>query len=324
MKKKYIILTVLCLLCFTSCQTDHAVVPSEPAGTYSTLWSDVKENQVRKQIKTATEQGVKAAKSNLWVIDNDMEGLTHEEQKDKENKNYLKYYDDLVAVGSVEPYDTLITNNLDLIGKRGVVNKCMLFYYRNQSEDTPQIGFMVNQFGHPECVRFTGPDTIYTIMETDNGTLCYDFYLRKHNSDTPDYFVWEWVSGFLMQKTLFLEDFSALKAGDSITEVEKIDPATQYINLNHYVDVAFEMAPALQDPESEIPFWKEKGFTIHSNHLLKNGLLFITYIMNEKGEFEISDINRVNSYTYKLSYDREESDDNTYDFTILPEDFINE
>lgn len=139
----------------------------------------------------------------------------------------------------------------------------------------------------PQAIRIIGNNeqkSMYFVYETDDGTRVFVFFFEGDN--------FQYTRGFpiIMKKTLNLEAFSALAVGDSIDDVESIDPIASLYKKG-YDTLSDEMIQQLyvEGPEN-----------ISTIHLLSNGIVKINYIRTADGDYIISKINSSKDFTISV------------------------
>lgn len=101
----------------------------------------------------------------------------------------------------------------------------------------------------------------------------------------------QWVlhHSVYVKKSLEQSDFQDLRLGDTIEDVEKIDPVAGVVKK-----------------------YTTFPWTVH---LLRDGIIKITYTINDNGIYIISEIQRDDNFELNL-------DNVVHDYTILPQDYI--
>lgn len=160
---------------------------------------------------------------------------------------------------------------------------------------------IINEYP-PQAVRTienNGQKSMYIVYETDDETRVFVFFFESDD--------FQYTRGYpiIMKESLCLTAFSELHIGDSISDVEKIDPiAAQY--RRGYDTLSDELIQQLYVDG------REKISTVH---LLTDGIVRINYNRNSSGEYIIEQIILADDYTIpvlggKLCY------------LIYPEDYI--
>ncbi len=140
-----------------------------------------------------------------------------------------------------------------------------------------------------ELLRRTSEETAYTIYQTSEGGLFYAFFI-------DEYGYWIYSHGAYMKKALTKSDFDSVKEGTSAAEVQKVDPVTDvYISC-------------FEDNEEPVSY-----------HLLKDGILCIRYTRSES---DLTVQGMEFSKNFALVSHMQTEPPLTYDFRILPQDYI--
>lgn len=147
-----------------------------------------------------------------------------------------------------------------------------------------------------ECIRKTD-STLYCMYETEEGGLFYVFFNEAWEQPGNPSF----RHAVYVKKRLEKKDFNGIQKGMKIQEVEKIDPVTSSY-------LAYVSRPDLQ------PF---TSFT--SAHLLTDGILVIQYHRNQENKWVIDEWWYNKSYKW---YTNDVVGDVVFDYTILPQDYI--
>lgn len=155
----------------------------------------------------------------------------------------------------------------------------------------------------PQAVRTienNGQKSMYFVYETDEETRVFVFFFENNGFQNSRGFP------IIMKKSLNMEDFLDLKVGDSMDDVEKIDPITELFKENYEL---------LSDQQYQTLFvnGREKVSTIH---LAKDGIIRIDYYRASKGEYIIERIITDDGFTIPVLY-------GTQCYLIYPEDYVN-
>lgn len=149
----------------------------------------------------------------------------------------------------------------------------------------PSLG-SINKDSNIQCLRKISDSRYYCIYKTDNGGLFYCFF--------NNCFLYNAIFSL---KTLNYSNFSSIKIGSSLEAVNAIDP------------IVSEIQKVFQSNNDQIRF---------SKHLLKDGLLIISYRQNN-GKFIVSNMAFYPDFKVKETVQNRHS---TYDYSILPQDYI--
>ncbi|MDO5559964.1 MAG: hypothetical protein Q4F95_10245 [Oscillospiraceae bacterium] len=267
--KKVIYLLLICAVAFSSCGVNETSGLSE---SKESLSADSLSDDSAKADESVTDIQLKESENS--VVDNSL--------SDKE-----KEYDKQVK----QNYDNIMKNITDKPLKE-VISQCMpdtlpknYLRYRFESEFSCQTEFIsFNEQYNIELIRKLDDNRMYTVHKLDSGGLFYSFF----NNDLL------YNTAYACKK-LSYSDFSDIKAGDSISRVEQIDPCTSmWRDIN-----------------------KDNG-TINQNVLLTDGLLFINYKL-QQGEYYIAGMILFDDF--KMSVPSIDNGDIVFDYSILPEDY---
>ena len=140
-----------------------------------------------------------------------------------------------------------------------------------------------------ELLRRTSEETAYTIYQTSEGGLFYAFFI-------DEYGYWTYSHGAYMKKALTKSDFDFVKEGTSAVEVQKVDPI-----INVYLS-------CYEDAEEPVSY-----------HLLKDGILCIRYTRSES---DLTVQSMEFGEDFVLASPIQTEPPLTYDFRILPQDYI--
>jgi len=154
----------------------------------------------------------------------------------------------------------------------------------------------------PQAVRTienNSQKSMYFVYETDKDTRIFVFFFEFDD--------FNYTRGFpiVMKKSLKLSDFSALKEGDSMTDVEKIDPVTPLYRKG-YDTLSDELLQKIYVDGRE---------TISTVHLLTDGMARIDYNRNSEGEYIIDRIIISDIFTIPMLGGHQS-------YLIYPEDYI--
>lgn len=133
-----------------------------------------------------------------------------------------------------------------------------------------------------ECIRRTSDNTLYSMYRTTEGGLVYLYFEKIYSQ-------WVLHHSVYVKKSLEQSDFQDLRLGDTIEDVEKIDPVAGVVKK-----------------------YTTFPWTVH---LLRDGIIKITYTINDNGIYIISEIQRDDNFELNL-------DNVVHDYTILPQDYI--
>ncbi len=133
-----------------------------------------------------------------------------------------------------------------------------------------------------EAIRRKQEDSLYLMYDTDSG---YRLFLYSQGEDYP-----LTTSGFpvVVRDPHLYDDFHALKAGNTIEEVEKIDPVAGLVR-KEIIDV-WNLVPLAATNLAKT------GFPCTSIHYLRDGILRIEYEMLEDRSLVISDMEYRDDY----------------------------
>ncbi len=160
-------------------------------------------------------------------------------------------------------------------------NSCFCFfrdmdYYLGRNVRYDYISWIVEKYP-PQIIRTienNNQKELYFIYETDNGTRVFLFFLESNG--------FEYSRGYpiIMQSCLSIDDFSTLKVGDNIDDVNKIDSIADLYKKG-YDSVSDELA---------IQLYVNGRESISSIHLLRDGIIRIDYIRISMGNYKIKKI----------------------------------
>lgn len=142
-----------------------------------------------------------------------------------------------------------------------------------------------------DCLRKTTDNCLYCVYKTKEGGRLYLFFFSFSSN-------WAYNYSLYSKKALHYADFSALKPGDSLSAVERIDPACSLYR----------------------PVYPLKQ--INTRHLLKDGILNIDYSRNSAGNYLITRITYSKDFQFKGSRVDKSGNRLTENCTILPQDYI--
>lgn len=185
-------------------------------------------------------------------------------------------------------------------------NHCFSFYrdmdyFLGYSVRYDYISSIISEYP-PQIVRTienNGQKSMYFIYETDDGTRVFVFFFESDN--------FQYTRGYpiVMKKSLSMDEFSTFNIGDSIDDVEAVDPIAALYRKGYDTlsdDLVYQLYVG----------GREKISTIH---LLTDGIVRIDYSRNKDGIYVIEHISRADDYTIsvlggKLCY------------LIYPEDYL--
>lgn len=160
-------------------------------------------------------------------------------------------------------------------------NHCFSFYrdmdyFLNSSARYDSLDAILEEYP-PQAVRTienNGQKSMYFVYETDEGTRLYVFFFETDN--------YQFTRGYpiVVKKLLKMEDFSALTVGDSMENVEEIDPITSLYRKGY---------DTLSDEMIEKVYIKGKE-QISTIHFLKDGIIRINYDRDSTGDYIINQI----------------------------------
>ncbi|MDO5559962.1 MAG: hypothetical protein Q4F95_10235 [Oscillospiraceae bacterium] len=267
--KKVIYLLLICAVVFTSCGVNETSGLSE---SQKSLSADSLSDDSSKTDESETDEEIKESENievNNSLSDNE-----------KEYENKVKQdYDNILKNITDKPLDDVISQSMpDTLPKNYLTYK----FDPALSCLTEFISF--NKQYNIELIRKLDDNRMYTVHKLDSGGLFYSFF----NNDLL------YNTAYACKK-LSYSDFSDIKAGDSISRVEQIDPCTSmWRDIN-----------------------KDNG-TINQNVLLTDGLLFINYKL-QQGEYYIAGMILFDDF--KMSVPSIDNGDIVFDYSILPEDY---
>lgn len=154
-----------------------------------------------------------------------------------------------------------------------------------ERSNTPSLRSM-NDADKIQCLRKINDSRYYCIYKTDNGGLFYCFF-----NNCALY------NAVFSLKALRFSNFNSIKVGSSLEAVDAIDP------------IVSEILKASSSQNALMKFTK---------HLLKDGLLIISY-RQENGKYVVS---KKEFYPDFKITDTIENRQFTYDYSILPQDYI--
>jgi len=154
----------------------------------------------------------------------------------------------------------------------------------------------------PQAVRTienNGQKSMYIVYETDDKTRVFVFFFESDG--------FQFTRGYpiVMKKSLEMSDFSTLENGDSMDDVEKIDPIAALYRKG-YDTLSDELIHSLYVNGKE---------TISSVHLLTDGIIRINYTRNSEGSYIIEQIIKSENFTIPVIGGR-------LCYLIYPEDYI--
>jgi hypothetical protein len=126
------------------------------------------------------------------------------------------------------------------------------------------------------AIRHRDDDSVYTIYDTDTGYRLYLLFSSENEYVTPVGFP------LVVKEKLSYADFSELKIGDSIEQVEKIDSVAG-LHKKELIDVFNVNSKGAEG-------FAEMGYPYTSIHYLTDGILKIEYTMLEDKYIVISDM----------------------------------
>lgn len=170
------------------------------------------------------------------------------------------------------------------------------------------------------ALRKVGNGKYYDVRKYRYGGYLYSFYDMffdasegKYTTDDETYITF--IGGVYVENILDYADFSSIKIGSTIQDVEQIDSAVAMYML---CDKYNEMEDAFSSNDLMLKYKKDKAYSLH---LLTDGLLTIHYD-KKNGEYIVSDIVFSEDFIYESPY-IEECFGNSYpkQFKILPQDY---
>lgn len=185
-------------------------------------------------------------------------------------------------------------------------NHCFSFYrdmdyFLGYSVRYDYINSVINEYP-PQVVRTiknNGQKSMYIVYETDDSTRVFVFFFESDN--------FQYTRGYpiIMKESLSMDAFSKLSVGDSMDDVEIIDPIASLYRKG-YDTLSDELIQQLYVDGRE---------RISTVHLLTDGIVRINYNRDSDGEYIIEQIICADDYTIsvlggKLCY------------LIYPEDYI--
>ena len=162
----------------------------------------------------------------------------------------------------------------------------------------PSIAQVEADFGI-ECIRKTDAGTLYSMHKVNQGGFLYIFYKTRISDGKKEYEeIYNWI---YVKKNLSYKDFTSIKEGTSVEDVEAIDPVTTvYKNRMYNYDT------------------NEKKPISYSMHYLKDGILTIFYTYKD-GKY------KVGSQEFKKDFQFDKyfySAMQPYDGHVLPKDIL--
>ncbi len=261
MKKNYIYIFSLILigsiLCFLACGSDDTITETIGGST----------NEEEKAVTSFTNL---PNENNQNIIDSSKESNQNNSDSSTENKwNPSVYLDTYTKIQVGESLDSIIpVFEEDYLLK----NESLMVYLGRDA------GFYDNisaRFDSSKAILSTFPTKAvrktengqYVMCDTNTGIRMYLFFDKNDNEEY-------YLSGFpiFMEKKLSYSDFTDLLIGDSISQVQKIDPI-----ISKYIE-QFDTAT---DEFMEI--YTQKGAGAISIHLLSDGILKIVYKRENTG-----------------------------------------
>ncbi len=166
-------------------------------------------------------------------------------------------------------------------------NECFSFwrdmdYFLGKNIRYDFLDFILDEYP-PQIVRTIenhGQKCMYFVYETKDNTRVFIFFFESDN--------FGYTRGYpiIMKKTLTLADFDDLEVGDSLDDVEKIDQIASLYRKG-YDSLSYEVAQRVYVDGSEV---------IATVHLLRDGIIKITYDRDESGKYTINDIRRSDEF----------------------------
>lgn len=166
-------------------------------------------------------------------------------------------------------------------------NHCFSFYrdmdyYLGSSARFDYLNTVISEYP-PQIVRTienNGQKSMYFVYETDDDTRIFVFFFETDN--------FQYTRGYpiIMKKSLTLTGFSDLQIGDTIDDVEKIDPIASFYRRGY---------DTLSDEQIQ-KIYVEGRETISTVHLLSDGIVKITYDRDSNGEYVINHIHKSNEF----------------------------
>lgn len=142
-----------------------------------------------------------------------------------------------------------------------------------------------------ECLRKTSGDSLYCVYKTKEGGRFYLFFFPLGDN-------WVYNYSLYSKKALRYADFCALKVGDPLSAVERIDPACSLYR----------------------PVYPLKQ--IITRHLLGDGILTIDYSRDNMGNYFITKLTYNKDFQFKGSRIDKSGSRLTENCAILPQDYI--
>ena len=130
------------------------------------------------------------------------------------------------------------------------------------------------------AIRQRKDGTLYAVYDTDDGARVFVFFLQSLE--------YRFTAGtlLLVGEVLPYEKYSKLKVGDSIQKVVEIDPYTEYYQKYMYNSEVHVIRTYIED-----------GAGPASIHLLTNGVLKITYDIDDDRNLTIASMDYQSDYT---------------------------
>lgn len=166
-------------------------------------------------------------------------------------------------------------------------NHCFSFYrdmdyFLGTSARYDYIDTIIEEYP-PQIVRTinnNGQKSMYFVYQTDENTRLFIFFFETDN--------FQFTRGFpiIMKKALTLNDFKDIKVGQTIDMVNKIDPIASLYKQG-YDTLSYEQIQKI---------YVEGKETISTVHLLKDGIIKISYERNLDDEYIIKEIEKSDDF----------------------------
>ncbi|MCL2298918.1 MAG: hypothetical protein FWC27_02075 [Firmicutes bacterium] len=199
---------------------------------------------------------------------------------------------EIVATASEKPYQQMITNTYP---EKTAFEKNLVSPLADRSAYVSYMAIPLSAleaFFPVECLRKTGEENAYTLYKTDEGGLIYNFLGKDAGGNEGRWIV---THSLYAKKVLSKSDFSAIKKGDPIQEVNQIDPTVELYLERWNV-------------------WNSQIPTFGTAHLLKDGVMIVHY---EKNGTEYKVVSTEFFSDSIVTYQNQ-----IYDCTILPQDYL--
>ncbi|MCL2141182.1 MAG: hypothetical protein FWH42_05950 [Dehalococcoidia bacterium] len=196
---------------------------------------------------------------------------------------------EMISNASQKPHEQLITKTYS---EKEAFEKRLVYYLADDPGVVSYfaIGLSDLERDFPvECLRRTGEQKVYALYKTNEGGLIYTFVEEGGRGEKG----WVVTHSLYVKKALVKSDFDAVKKGDSIKKVNKIDPTVE-LYLNRW-----------NERYSMLPYFA-------TAHLTKEGIVTIIYY-KQRNEYRVESLEVSPDFVFDIG--------RAFDCTILPQDF---